>query len=106
MGKDIRRLIKLVYPTAPRDVREILAIEQFLDGLHDSEMRLEIKQGRPINLNDAIQRAIELEAFFRAEKRHTEGIVRSDRASAIGSDNTARNVKYKRTDALSLWHQQ
>ena len=58
IGQDIRRLINLVYPTAPSDVREILAMEQFLDGLHDSEMRLKIKQDRSINLNDAIQRAV------------------------------------------------
>ena len=55
MGQGIRRLTNLAYPTAASDLKEILATEQFLDGLHDTEMRLKIKQARPVNLNDAIQ---------------------------------------------------
>ena len=43
---------------------EILATEQFLDDLHDTEMCLKIKQRRPINLYDAIQRDVEIEAFI------------------------------------------
>ena len=74
MGQDVRRLTNLAYPTASSDLKEILAIEQFLDGLYDSEMRLKIKQARPSSLNDAIQRAVELEAFNRAEKRRTETV--------------------------------
>ena len=74
MGQDIRRLVNLAYPTAPTDVREILATEQFLDGLYNSEMRLKIKQARPLNLNDAIQRAVELEAYNRAERQRTDNI--------------------------------
>ncbi|XP_056006949.1 uncharacterized protein LOC130050723 [Ostrea edulis] len=74
MGQDVRRLVNLAYPTAPDDVREILATEQFLDGLHSSEMRLKIKQARPVNLNDAIQRAVELEAYNRAESRRIDAV--------------------------------
>jgi hypothetical protein len=44
-------------------VRETLAKEQFIDSLIDGDMRLRIKQARPINLNDAIRHAVELEAF-------------------------------------------
>ena len=74
MGQDVRRLTNLAYPAASSDLKEILAIEQFLDGLYDSEMRLKIKQARPSSLNDAIQRAVELEAFNKAEKRRTETV--------------------------------
>ena len=34
-------------------------------------MRLKIKQARPVNLNDAVRHAVELEAFYRAESRQT-----------------------------------
>jgi hypothetical protein len=54
LGQDVRRLANLAYPTAPNDVRETLAKEQFIDSLIDGDMRLRIKQARPINLNDAI----------------------------------------------------
>ena len=85
MGQDIRRLVNLAYPTAPDDVREILATEQFLDGLHNSDMRLKIKQSRPSSFNDAIQRAVELEAFYKAEIRRTENVRSMDQDSGQGS---------------------
>jgi hypothetical protein len=48
-------------------------------------MRLRIKQARPINLNDAIRHAVELEAFNKAELKRNEGgawgFVRCDRCS-------------------------
>ncbi|VDI53879.1 Hypothetical predicted protein [Mytilus galloprovincialis] len=40
LGQDIRRLANLSYPTAPNDVRETLAKEQFIDGLMSVDMRL------------------------------------------------------------------
>ena len=82
MGQDIRRLTNLAYPTASNELKEVLATEQFLDGLFDPEMRLKIKQARPVNLNDAIQRAVELEAFNRAERRRKENVCIIDKASS------------------------
>ena len=64
LGQDIRQLTNLAYPKAPSDVRETLAKEQFIDSLVNSEMRLKIKQARPIDLNDAVRHAVELEAFY------------------------------------------
>jgi hypothetical protein len=44
-----------------------------VDSLIDGDMRLRIKQARPINLNDAIRHAVELEAFNKAELNRNEG---------------------------------
>ena len=60
LGQSIRRLTNLAYPTAPGDVRDTLAKEQFIDALEDSDIRLRAKQARPLNLNDAIRHAVEL----------------------------------------------
>ena len=46
LGQSIRRLTNLAYSTAPGDVRETLAKEQFIDALMDSDMRLRVKQAR------------------------------------------------------------
>ena len=73
LGQDIRRLTNLAYPTAPCDVRETLAKEQFIDALHSSEIRLRVKQARPSDLNDAVRHAVELEAYNRAERKKQEG---------------------------------
>lgn len=69
LGQSIRRLTNLAYPTAPGDVRETLAKEQFIDALIDSDMRLRVKQARPLNLNDAIRHAVELEAFIKSDRK-------------------------------------
>ena len=50
----------LAYPTAPIDVEETLAKEQFIDALVDADLRLRIKQARPQTLNDAIRLDVEL----------------------------------------------
>jgi uncharacterized C2H2 Zn-finger protein len=68
LGQAIRRLANLAYPTATAEIRETLSKDQFVDALVDSEMRIRIKQARPRNLNEAIQLAVELEAYTRAEK--------------------------------------
>ena len=73
LGQEIRRLTNQAYPNAPPDLRETLSKEQFIDALVSSDMRLRIKQARPVSLNDAIRHAVELEAFNRAERKHLEG---------------------------------
>jgi len=93
LGQDIRRLVNLAYSTAPNDVKETLAKEQFVDALVGSEMRLRVKQTRPINLNDAIRTAVELEAFNMAESRREQshGYLRATRID----DDTRHNVHFE-----------
>lgn len=69
LGQSIRRLVNQAYPRAPTEVRETLAKDHFLDALHDSELRIKIKQSRPDNLNQTICLAVELEAYYKAEKK-------------------------------------
>ncbi len=90
LGQDVRRLTNLAYPTAPSDLRETLAKEQFVDALVSSDMRLRIKQARPHDLNDAVRHAVELEAFDRAERKHMEGqgYMRTTSERSPGQDNT------------------
>ena len=68
LGQAIRRLANLAYTTTPTEIRETLSKDQFVDALQDSEMRIRIKQARPKYVNDAIQLAVELEAYNRAER--------------------------------------
>ncbi|KAH3708006.1 hypothetical protein DPMN_067445 [Dreissena polymorpha] len=75
LGQDIRRLTNLAYPKAPQDVKETLAMEQFVNAPVKSEMHLKIKQSRPVDLNDAVRHAVELESFYRAERRQ-QGMAR------------------------------
>lgn len=49
-------------------VRETFANEEFIDALNDSGMRLKIQQARPIDLNDAIRHAAELDVSNSAKQ--------------------------------------
>ena len=104
MGQDIRRLTNLAYPTASSELKEVLATEQFLDGFFDPEMRLKIKQARPVNLNDAIQRAVELEAFNRAERRRKENIHVIDKDSS-DKGNRMETLMEEMQKSISLLQQ-
>lgn len=42
LGECIRRLAHLAYPTAPREVTEMIAKDQFIDALTEFDMRLRI----------------------------------------------------------------
>jgi hypothetical protein len=50
-----------------------LAKEKFIGALIDVNMRLRIKEARPVNLNDAARHAFKLEAFEKAEIKKTKG---------------------------------
>ena len=54
---------------ASSDIRETLSKDKFVDALVDSEIRICVKQSLPTNLNEAIQIAVELEAYNRAERK-------------------------------------
>ena len=107
LGQDIRRLTNLAYPTAPCDVRETLAKEQFIDALHSSDIRLRVKQARPSDLNDAVRHAVELEAYDRTERKKQEGqgylfsANASETKSQEKSDSTSTNME-QLTETLKL----
>ena len=87
LGESIRRLVHLAYPTAPREVTEMIAKDQFVDALNDFDMRLRIQQSRPRTLNDAVRLAVEIEAFCRAERQR-----RQDIGFARGISNESKDL--------------
>ncbi|CAG2212114.1 unnamed protein product [Mytilus edulis] len=99
LGQSVRRLSNLAYPTAPLELRDTLAKEQFLDALVDSEMRLRIKQSRPKGLNDTIRLAVELEAYNKAESRtmksmgHLRQTTSDERTEASNSPDTVVSME-------------
>ena len=63
----VRRLVGLAYPDLPLSTRERLACNHFMDTLEDTEMRYQLFQARPRSLDEALARALEVEAFRRME---------------------------------------
>ena len=73
LAQAVRRLVARAYPQATNRLRDILALDHFVDALLDSELRLRLKQSKPKDLDESICTAIELEAFQKVEKEWHSG---------------------------------
>lgn len=99
LGQTIRRLVNKAYPTAPGEVRETLAKEHFLDAFVNTEMRIKIKQARPIDLNTAVCLAVELETFYKAERKfeggkaHLRTVYNNDTETSQVVNNVASKIE-------------
>ncbi|KAK3084523.1 hypothetical protein FSP39_014708 [Pinctada imbricata] len=59
----------MAFSTAPVELKETLATDQFITALTESDIRIRIKQAHPKDLNEAIPLAVELDANNKAEKQ-------------------------------------
>jgi hypothetical protein len=94
LGHSVRRLVNLAYPKAPAEVRETLALEQFLDALPNSEMHIRIKQVRPKDLNDAVRHAVEYEAYLRAEEERDHKAYQRQVADKVAESSFNEEFKH------------
>ena len=54
LAEDLERLARLAYPSAPEEMKDLLAKEQFIDAILDGDTRLRSKQSRPHSLRAAL----------------------------------------------------
>ena len=64
---DLERLVKLAYPGAEAELQDTLAKDQFIDAIPDEETRIKVRQGRPKNIQGALEIALELESYRLAD---------------------------------------
>ncbi|VDI28945.1 Hypothetical predicted protein [Mytilus galloprovincialis] len=72
-------MTRCAYPGAPSSVTDILALDQFIDALHDPEMRLRIREARPKNINEAEVLAVRFETF----KHRCKNLIGSNDTKAV-----------------------
>ncbi|CAC5411367.1 unnamed protein product [Mytilus coruscus] len=75
LGQDIKRLVRLAYPSAPKEIKEQLACDCFMDSLNDVDMEWAIFQAKAKSINNAIQVALEYEAFQNDRRKHGTKLV-------------------------------
>ncbi|KAJ8027616.1 hypothetical protein HOLleu_32813 [Holothuria leucospilota] len=68
LAQEVRRLARRAYPSAPPQQLGLLSRDHFLDALDDTDLRLGVYQMRPGTLEEALKVALEIEAFYTAEK--------------------------------------
>ena len=68
LAQDVRKLIRLAYPSANGDVREQLSKDCFIDALNDHDLEWAVLQGKPSTVEDALKLALEYEAFQKGRR--------------------------------------
>jgi hypothetical protein len=69
MGQEVRKLVHHAYPGMGMKGVEELTIERFKEALDDADQRMSVHQAHPRNLEEAIQVAMDLEAWQLSEQR-------------------------------------
>lgn len=69
LGQAIRKLVTLVYPKAPKEVLDTLAMDSFLNPLTKFEVCLKIL--RPVFFDGTLQITVEFDACMKAEVKRT-----------------------------------
>jgi len=65
LAQELETLVRHAYPAAAEDMVTVLTRDYFVDALQDRELQLYIKQAHPEDVQVALARALELEAFLR-----------------------------------------
>ena len=71
LAQAIRRLTRQAYPDATVSLRESIAKDQFIEALTDPELRWKVHQVKAVTLTEALDAAVEVEAYVSAEKQRS-----------------------------------
>ena len=64
-------MTRQAYPNATVSLRESIAKDQFIEALADPELLWKVHQAKAVTLTEALDAAVEVEAFFSAEKQRS-----------------------------------
>lgn len=64
LAQDVETLVRGAYPMAAEDTVDMLAKDCFVDALCDRQLQVHVKQAAPRNVQEALARAAEFEAFL------------------------------------------
>ena len=73
LASSLRRLVSRAYPAAVPDLQDSLAKDQFIDAAEDREIRMKLRESGPKTLDEAVSRALHIEAMYEAELRRGKG---------------------------------
>ena len=68
LAQDVETLVRGAYPMAAEDTVDMLAKDCFVDALCDRQLQVHVKQAAPRNVQEALSRATEFEAFLMTSK--------------------------------------
>ena len=102
LASSLRRLVSRAYPEAVPDLQDSLAKDQFIDALEDREIRMKLRESGPKTLDEAVSRALQIEAMYEAESRRGKGrSVRVVQESSKGENSELMELIKQNTAAMN-----
>ena len=104
LAGDLERLARLAYPSAPEEMKDLLAKERFIDAILDGDTRLRLKQSRPQSLRAALTLSMELESYRLASRQRdfqARG-VNCDTAEGTSTEKPGRFIG--NAGGMIYWH--
>ena len=71
LAQSIKKLVRQAYPGVNKEVIETLSLDNFIDAITDSEIRMRVRELSPKSLDEAEQICVRLEAYKIADKQRT-----------------------------------
>ena len=89
LAQALKKLVRQAYPGVNKDVIETLSIDNFIDALGDSDIRLRVREIGPKTLADAERTALRLESHKIAESQRSR-LVGQIESNSEKSNNAAQ----------------
>ena len=108
LAQSIRKLTRKAYPTASNDTINVLAIENFIEALPDTDIRLRLKEVGPKTIMETESIAVRLEAHRIADKNRGRQSVKSadvesSTVKSVDVESKSENVTLKElSEAISV----
>ena len=93
-------MTRQAYPNADSSLRDVLALDHFIDALPDPDMRYRIRESRPKNITDAEILAVRLETHKLADKQRHRSYVRTVEKESNDQEQPGRLSTTKKSTPL------
>ncbi|XP_045186669.2 uncharacterized protein LOC123544673 [Mercenaria mercenaria] len=99
MAQSIRKMTRLAYPTGSQDVIEALSLDNFIDALNDSDIRLRLREIAPKTISEAEKIAVRMEAHRLADRNRNKLVCTVDKVNN-SKENTASSSQVENSVGL------
>ena len=99
LAQAIKKLVRQAYPGVNKEVIETLSLDNFIDAITDSEIRMRVRELSPKSLDEAEQICVRLEAYKVADKQRTCFVGRL--GTKIESSKDAQGISSSQFEILS-----
>ena len=90
LAQAIKKLVQQAYPGVNKDVNETLSLDNFIDAITDSDIKMRVRELSPKSLEEAEQICVRLEAYKIADKQRTRMVGRLDSAIEQNQDEPGK----------------